>query len=208
MELSTPLFEGELIYLAPVDHDKDPAVMAAWTEEATYLRLLDPEPARPLSAEQLKKQHSAIEKRIEEGKNEFYYTIRLRADDRLVGFVRLYWISWTSGTAHLQIGIGDPQSRRQGYGREALDLMVRYAFDELNLHRLAAEVPEYNPAAYRLFERAGFVVEVRRRQALHRDGRRWDSLYLGLLRREWEADLRPYPDQESRLDGMERSGDR
>jgi RimJ/RimL family protein N-acetyltransferase len=37
----------------------------------------------------------------------------------------------------------------------------------------------------RFFEKAGFIVEVRRRQALNRDGRRWDLLHLGLLQQEW-----------------------
>jgi RimJ/RimL family protein N-acetyltransferase len=45
---------------------------------------------------------------------------------------------------------------------------------------------EYNDRAVRFLERAGFVVEVRRRQAIHRDGKRWDALKLGLLREEWK----------------------
>jgi RimJ/RimL family protein N-acetyltransferase len=58
--------------------------------------------------------------------------------------------------------------------------------DELNLHRLGANTFEYNAGALRFLERHGFVVEVRRRQGIHRDGRRWDVLYMGLLREEWQ----------------------
>jgi RimJ/RimL family protein N-acetyltransferase len=65
-------------------------------------------------------------------------------------------------------------------------MLLRYAFDELNLYRLSASTVEYNTGAVRFFERAGFVVEVRRRQAIQRDGRRWDLLMLGLLRDEWQ----------------------
>ncbi|MBP1701288.1 MAG: family N-acetyltransferase, partial [Chloroflexi bacterium] len=61
------------------------------------------------------------------------------------------------------------------------------AFSELNLYRLGAEIPEYNLGALRLFEKVGFTQEVCRRQALNRDGRRWDALIYGLLRLEWEA---------------------
>jgi RimJ/RimL family protein N-acetyltransferase len=64
--------------------------------------------------------------------------------------------------------------------------MLRFAFDELNLFRLTAWVPEYNKPALQLFEQAGFVVEVRRRQALNRDGHTWDMLHLGLLQEEWK----------------------
>ena len=64
--------------------------------------------------------------------------------------------------------------------------MLRFSFQEVNLYRLTANVPEYNPGALRLFEKFGFVTEVRRRQALNRDGRRWDMLHLGLLREEYQ----------------------
>jgi len=45
---------------------------------------------------------------------------------------------------------------------------------------------EYNLRALRSYEKAGFVVEGRERQVLHRDGRRWDMIYMGILRKEWE----------------------
>lgn len=48
-------------------------------------------------------------------------------------------------------------------------------------------VPEYNTAALSLLKKFGFVEEVRRRQALTRDGRRWDLVYFGLLNEEWRA---------------------
>ncbi len=65
--------------------------------------------------------------------------------------------------------------------------MLRYAFDELNLHRLTAMTFEYNTAALNFLQRAGFQIEVRRRQAVNRDGRRWDAIVLGLLRDEWSV---------------------
>lgn len=115
----------------------------------------------------------------------FPFAIRSREDDRLLGFLRLHWIQWTAGAGYVTMGIGDPQDRGRGYGGEALRLGLRFAFREVNLRRLSALVYEYNPGALRFFERAGFQVEVRRRQALHRDGRRWDLLLMGLLREEW-----------------------
>ena len=186
MDLLSPLFEAEKICLAPMDHDKDPEVIARWSQDAEYLRLLGAQPAMPISVALAKKQYEAIEKEIEESHNLYHFTIRMRADDRLVGFVRLFWIEWANGSGNLQLGIGDPADRRQGYGTEALRLMLRFAFQEVNLYRLSAWVPEYNPGALRLFEKAGFVTEVRRRQALNRDGRRWDMLHLGLLREEYQ----------------------
>lgn len=187
MDLLSPLFEAEKICLAPMDHDKDPEVIARWSQDASYMRLLGTEPAMPISAALVKKQYEAIEKEIEESHNLYHFTIRLRADERLVGFVRLFWIEWANGNALIQLGIGDAADRRQGYGSDTLRLMLRFVFSEANLYRLSARVPEYNIGAQRLFEKFGFVTEVRQRQALNRDGRRWDMLHLGLLRDEWKS---------------------
>ncbi len=185
MDIQTQLFEGQKIRLAPIDHEKDPEVMARWTDDPEYLRMLGPDPARPQSTATMKKKLEAIEKEADESKNSFYFTIRLCADDRLVGFARISWIEWNHGTGHLALGIGDAADRRQGYGSDALRLLLHYCFAELNLYRLSVQMPEYNQAALGLFQKFGFVEEVRRRQAIHRDGRRWDMLHLGLLQEEW-----------------------
>ncbi|MBN2146411.1 MAG: GNAT family N-acetyltransferase [Anaerolineales bacterium] len=186
MTIDQSLYDGKLIRLGPIDHENDATVEARWWQTPEYLRMLGPDPAYPLSAAQLKKRYEAIEKEMEEDKNLFYFTIRSLEDDRLVGFARLYWIEWTHGNGNVQLGIGDPADRRKGYGSETLRLLLRFAFRELNLFRLSAQVPEYNQAALRLFEKAGFVTEVRRRQALQRYGRTWDIIHLGLMQEEWK----------------------
>lgn len=191
MDITVSLYEGKRICLAPIDAEKDAVVESRWTHDADYLRMLDSEPARPVSVAKLKKRYEAIEKKMDESKNMVYFTIRLKppegsAEERLIGFVKLSWIEWTNGNAMLSLGIGDRQDRGCGYGTEALYLILRYAFRELNLYRLSATVPSYNDAAIRLFEKNGFVEEVRRREAVYRDGQRWDLVHFGLLAEEWE----------------------
>jgi RimJ/RimL family protein N-acetyltransferase len=187
MDIKDSLFEAEHICLAPIQPEKDAIVEARWTQDSEYLRLLDLEPARPSSPELVRKRYEAIEKEAEEAGRLFYFTIRLRQDDSLIGFARLDVMQWAMAYASLQLGIGDPQQRGKGYGSQVLRLLIRYAFSELNLFHLDADVPEYNRVALRLFQRAGFVEEVCQRQALYRDGRRWDLICLGLLREEWSV---------------------
>ena len=91
------------------------------------------------------------------------------------------------GTCSLKLAIGDPLERNKGYGSEALQLMMRFAFSELNLYRLSVVVGDDNQAGLRFFRRHGFVEEVRRRKSLLRDGQTWDLLHLGLLRGEWQT---------------------
>jgi RimJ/RimL family protein N-acetyltransferase len=187
MSIHTQLFEGTLIRLAPIDHEKDPEVESRWTHDLSLYRTLSRLPTMPLSVAQVKKKYEAIEKEVDESKRLFHFTIRGREDGRLLGFVRIEGIEWTHGIGSLKLAIGDPAERNKGYGSQALQLILRYAFTELNLYRLSAVVGGDNPAALRFFQRAGFVEEVRRRKALLRDGQTWDSIHLGILRDEWLA---------------------
>ncbi len=191
MDITTPLFEGSLIRLAPLDHDKDAEIESRWTHNPAFMRMMFTDPMRPLSVSQVKKKYEALEKEVEEGKNLFHFRIRTRQEDRLVGFGEVHWVMWAAQTGYVRLGIGDPADWRKGYGRDALRLLLRFAFSELNLHRLTAIIPEYNQPALALFTSAGFVEEVRRREALARDGRRWDALNLGLLRSEWLERTQP-----------------
>lgn len=185
MKIDQSLFEGEHICLGPIDHEKDAEIESRWTHDASYLRLISLDPALPASPARIKKRYEAIEKDQEENKNLFYFSLRMRSDDRLIGFARLHWIEWSNGTGFVQLGIGDPNDRGHGYGSEALQLLLQYAFDELNLYRLTALIPEYNVIALHVFSKAGFVEEVRRRQSVNRDGRHWDLIHLGILHEEW-----------------------
>jgi RimJ/RimL family protein N-acetyltransferase len=135
----------------------------------------------------MKKKYEAIEKEVDESKKLFHFTIRSREDDRMLGFTRIEWIEWTHGTCSLKIAIGDPLERNKGFGSDALQLLMRFAFSELNLYRLSVVVGEDNQAGLRFFKRHGFVEEVRRRKSLLRDGQTWDLIHLGLLREEWQA---------------------
>lgn len=184
--LTAQLFEAPRLRLAPFDLEHDPETISRWTHDPTYTQLTSPKPARPLTAAQVRKQWEGYEKEAKDKRNRFDFTLRLKADDRLVGTAHFESLEWNHGHAWLRLSLGDPADRGQGYGGEALRLLLRYAFHELNLFRLSAEAVADNPRGVAFLERHGFVVEVRRREAVYRAGQRWDELRLGLLREEWE----------------------
>lgn len=190
MDIETQLFEGKLIRLAPIDHEKDPEVESRWTHDLAYLRFIGVSPARPASPAQMKKKYEAIEKEMDESKNLFYFTIRSLEESRLLGFARIYWVEWTHGTGNLSLGIGDPQDRGKGYGSDAMRLLLRFSFSELNLYRLSVMLGADNTVALKFFSKFCFQEEVRRRKALQHDGQTWDLLHLGLLADEWRTQIR------------------
>ena len=184
-DIATQLFEGQDIRFGPIDYEKDPEVESRWTHNGEFMRLYEFEPARPMSAAIMKKQYEKLEKKIDEDKNLYHFMIRAKADDRLIGKAVIQRIEWANGNCSVRVGIGSTADQRKGYGTQALKMLLRFAFAELNLFRVSANVAEYNEGAIALMKKIGFVEEVRRRQALEREGRRWDLLVFGLLKDEW-----------------------
>lgn len=186
MNIATSLYNGKLVRLTRIEFEKDPQTLAEWSQDATLARMLNETPARPLASEQIKKRLENMEKEIDEKREMFYFHIRPLEDDRLVGWGKIYWILWPSQIANFQMAIG-PAEQNKGYGADAFRLFLRLAFDELNLNRLTVILPEYNIQGIKFVKKFGFSEEVRRREVIFRDGRRWDSLHFGLLRSEWSV---------------------
>lgn len=186
-DIQTQLFEGKDIRFGPIDLEKDPAIESKWTHDSEFMRMMDTTPARPMSPVMVKKGYEKLEKQIEENKNQYYFAIRAKDDDRLIGKAIVQWIEWANSNGFLRLGIGSPENRRKGYGAQALGMLLRFAFAELNLFRVSALVPEYNTAAIALLKKFGFVEEVRRRQSVERDNKRWDMLVFGLLKEDWQS---------------------
>lgn len=91
--------------------------------------------------------------------------------------------------AELGIMIGDKRRWDQGYGSDAMRVLLRHGFETLNLQRVMLRVFEFNERAIAVYRKLGFVEEGRLRQAHYQEGRYWDTLVMGLLRAEWQARL-------------------
>jgi RimJ/RimL family protein N-acetyltransferase len=169
---NTPLFIGERLRLA-ASLPEDASIMARWTQDSHYMRMLEDDPIRPLHAEEARG-----------GTGDF--RLRTLEENRLVGFVAIFNVT-RHGTAMIAIGIGEPEYRGKGYGQEALRLILGYGFRELNLYRIGLNVFSYNDAAIRAYEKVGFVREGTRRSSILRDGERYDEHQYGILYPEWAA---------------------
>jgi len=75
----------------------------------------------------------------------------------------------------------------QGIATEALELLIGFSFEALDLHRLEADVDPRNERSLRLLERQGFRREGYPRERWHHLGQIHDAVFLGLIRREWSG---------------------
>lgn len=108
-------------------------------------------------------------------------------EDELIGVAYVVHISEYHHHALIGITIGERAYWGHGYGEEALRLLLRYCFQELDLHRVSTENFEYNGTWRDLLERMGFEKEGTAREYLCRDGEYWDKELYALLEQEyWE----------------------
>ncbi len=107
----------------------------------------------------------------------------------VVGHTGLKYWSWDrrSGSAEFAIGIFEPQYVGRGYGREALKLLLDWAFRVENWRRIWCDTLAINDRAIRSYQACGFVEEGRLRQHDYHEGQYVDVVILGLLRSEWQA---------------------
>lgn len=178
------ILQGERIRLTAVSKE-DLSTIARWYEDASFARLFDATPAAPRN----KSQWTKWLEEQQDADDGFLFAIREINAGALIGYLELDGILWTHGNGWLGIGLGDQKNWGRGYGQEAMELALRFAFHELNLHRLQLTVFSYNQRAIALYEKLGFVQEGVFREHLQRDGRRYDMILYGLLRREWEASV-------------------
>ena len=185
--MKSDLLKGSLVRLAVDEPSVLAEAMVRWGGNSVYQRFLDTDPTCQFS---VKKFTEWIQKDQEKDPPAYYlFTIRTLVDDRLVGFTSLNGNTFPHGESFVGIGIGEPEFWGKGYGTDAMKVILRYAFQELNLRRVALGTFEYNPRAIRSYEKAGFIHEGRARKYLQREGRRWDLLFMGILREEWHAGM-------------------
>lgn len=109
----------------------------------------------------------------------------IEAHGRLVGEIRLDKVDLRDRRASMAIGILDPALLGKGLGSEAILLLLRHAFVDLQLHRIGVRVLACNQRAIRAYEKCGFVIEGREREAAFVNGAWQDDVMMGLLEHEF-----------------------
>jgi RimJ/RimL family protein N-acetyltransferase len=105
----------------------------------------------------------------------------------MIGSCGLFDFNWRARKAEIGIMIGVKEHWNKGYGGETMRLMMQHGFETLNLHRIYLKVYASNPRAIRSYEKIGFVLEGRMREASYENGAYQDDLIMSVLRPEWDA---------------------
>ncbi len=191
---SLPTIEASRVRLRPLTMADAPALFAI-RADVEVSRYLDRPAFTALS------QAEASVARIQRGFEErtlFQWGVVRRDHDVLVGTVTLMHLELAHGRAEVGYVLGRA-SWGQGLMREALEALLRVAFETLGLRRLEADVDPRNARSLALAEALGFVREGYLRERYLVAGELQDTVLLGLLAREWRARTgAPDPDAAAR----------
>lgn len=113
------------------------------------------------------------------------FLIVVKDNDTMIGTVALEKINHINRTATLGIFIGDKEYRNKGYGTEAINLILDYGFNYLNLNNIELAVMEFNERAIKCYNKCGFKEYGRRRKCKYINGKYYDSIYMDILASEF-----------------------
>ncbi len=177
-----PLIKGEHVTLRPPTTE-DAACFVRWFADMEVTRYLGHRTGVSLQQEE------EFFKKIGESKDDLFWVIE--AEGKSIGATGIHRIDWLSAHGTTGILIGEKDCWRKGYASEVMALRTRYAFRELNLHKLMTEAFEENAASKRALEKVGYKKIGLRREHFFTRGR-WHDVWLGeVLRSDWEKSRPP-----------------
>jgi len=174
------MLRGEKVTLRAVEREDVETLWRFWNDLEVELAG-GGDPPQPTSLERLRARFEREEREGTRHKTEFV----IEVDDECIGHCGLFHIDTAARHCELGITIGERDYWGRGYGREAVGLLLDYAFRIRNLRRVWLEVHAANERAIRAYKACGFVEEGRMRGHVWLAGRYVDNVIMGVMREEW-----------------------
>lgn len=176
---------GELVALGPATREQIPTY-ARWFSDSETMRTQGAPGPGPRTVEEVT---TWYESEMSGNPSRAFFSVYERGTMRHIGFVDLQHIDHRNRTAEMSLMVGEPDARGRGYATEMARLILDYGFTALSLHNIMLEVYANNPAARRVYEKAGFREFARRSESYFMDGQWWDRIYMEALATEFASPL-------------------
>ena len=179
-KMNNPFLISKNCYLRPVEIN-DALLIQTWHNDHE-LRRLGSGGGLPVTKE---KEEQDI-KSSYSSKDEAYLMVIKKENNKAIGFIRINCLTRISKDVWLRMIIGDKKAWGRGYASEALQSVLKWLFYELNIRRITLETYATNKRALKFFEKMGFKKEGVLREAHYADGKYYDIISYGLLKKEFE----------------------
>jgi RimJ/RimL family protein N-acetyltransferase len=185
MEVIEPVkfLSGEKVYLRPLEQSDADIMHLDYHNDMEIRRLTGVQ--RPITLEQIR---TYIDK-VNSDPNRAQFAICRQDNNEFIGDIALNEIESTfNRSANLRIAIATHHTG-QGFGTEAIRLLLDYGFGFRNLHRVELDVYTINPRALKVYEKVGFVQEGVKRKNWYYNHKYYDSIMMSILAEEFRAGM-------------------
>lgn len=117
----------------------------------------------------------------------YKFAIETLEDKKYIGGCSINNVDWKNSVATIGIFIGDKSYRGKGYGADAMKVLLRFVFLQMNINKMRLTVYSFNKSAIAMYEKMGFKVEGVLRKEIYRDGEYHDKIAMGMLKEEYLA---------------------
>ncbi|AKI97833.1 GNAT family N-acetyltransferase [Kosmotoga pacifica] len=125
---------------------------------------------------------------LSSSKDTYSFAIERKEDKRYIGGCGVNSVDWKNSNAKVGIFLGRPYWSK-GYGTDAMKVLLRFIFTEMNLHKVLLNVYSFNERAMKSYKKCGFVEEGRLREQIFRMGRYYDTIIMGLLKKDFTENM-------------------
>ncbi|NVM35620.1 MAG: GNAT family N-acetyltransferase [Candidatus Lokiarchaeota archaeon] len=136
----------------------------------------------PIRVEDMKKWFEPQEGRVP---NFVVFEIWHKKDKKPIGQCGLGWINWVSGWANAFLYIGEPEYWGKNIATEATEMLIEYAFNELNLNKLHGGAAVENIGSWSVAEKVGFKFEGIQKNDMYVNGKYHDGKTYRILKEDW-----------------------
>lgn len=113
------------------------------------------------------------------------FAIILNDTGEYIGNISYNNVDWKNRNCEIAIIIGEEKHRNKGYGTEALNLLLDFIFNELNLHRIELKVYDFNERAIKCYEKCGFKKEGLLREVTYKHGKYINEYVMAILKSDF-----------------------
>jgi [ribosomal protein S5]-alanine N-acetyltransferase len=174
------LLEGEGFVLRPIQFGDANEKYLAWLNDDEVTKGLETI-SKPYTMEMLQSYVS----QVIEDKFGYMFMIEVNEGNHSIGTGRVHTINLKYATCNLGMMIGDKNYWGKGYGKKVYRLLIRFAFQDLNIRRIWEAAHADNVASLAMCEGLGFRREGILREHVLTDRGPMDKVMLGLLKKEW-----------------------
>lgn len=184
-ELDRPFIVGECVYLRPLEVEDVTDKYLQWMNDESIARYI---PTMSLPGTR-KAVMDYVESQVNNSDVMFFAIIE-KSTGNHVGNIKLGPVNWRDRRAEYGRIIGEAEARSNGYGSEAVRLLLQYAFNTLNLRKIYANCIQNNAAAIRSNEKNGLAVETILKEYIYVQGVYEDVVMMSITQDHWRSLLK------------------